>query len=237
MGLSRSRASNSDAGNSSGGLVGSSGASLDRGSSGGSRSTGSRGGSGAGAAGAGGAAGRAASVESRAGDGVGGQGLVDVDLNTRVGVLVESSTEGTLGLVATTAGNLEVETLGVVLSTILVTSGVKGNDFVTHDIVAGSNAAGDGHGPAVVAGDQIVGGPGVVTAADEALLIDLEELELGLVDGGAVAVAVGEVGDDRTLVTLGPGSPLQLDLLASSDLSRDSAVFGVLVADNVGIGI
>ena len=63
---------------------------------------------------------------------------------------------------------------------------------------------------------------------------DLEELERRLVDGRAVAVAVGQVVDHRPVVALGPGVPLQLDSAACGNLGVDSAVAAVAVADDVG---
>lgn len=116
---------------------------------------------------------------------------------------------------------------------------MQGDDLVAEDVVASGDAAGDGHGPAVVVGDQVVGGPGTggTAAIDETALADLEPLEGGLVDGRAVAVAAGEVVDDGAVVALGPLSPLQLNLSSGLDRSRELGVLGILVADDVGVGV
>ncbi|CRK28558.1 hypothetical protein BN1723_014141, partial [Verticillium longisporum] len=77
-------------------------------------------------------------------------------------------------------------------------------------------------------------GAGGAGAGDEADLGDLEELERGLVDGGAVtAAARGEVVDDGTLVGLGPGVPLEEDLATGGDDGGALGVGGAAVAGNV----
>lgn len=216
------------------------------GGSAGSRGTGSSGGgsgSGAGRRGTGGAAGRAAGgsgvVHSRTGDVVGAQGLVDVDQDTRVGVLVEGFTLGAGVGGATTAGNLQVETLRVVLGAILVLSGVQGNDLVAQDVVTSLEGRGNGHSPAVVVGDQVVSGPGSgdFSVADEAALVDLEELKVSLGDIGAVTVAVGKVSQDGTVVAGRPVSPLKLNSTTGLDVSGDSTRLSALVADDVRVRV
>jgi hypothetical protein len=116
---------------------------------------------------------------------------------------------------------------------------VQSDDLVAEDVVAGLDAAGDSDSAAVVVADQVVGGPGAGNGAvvDETTLVDLEELQSCLVHGGAVAIAVGQVGDDRAVVTLGPLSPLQLDATTGLDGSRDGTRLGTLVTDDVRRGI
>lgn len=125
------------------------------------------------------------------------------------------------------------------MSTVLVASAVKSNDFVTKDVTTSGNVAGDGHGPAVVVGNQVVGSPCTRDAAlvDDTLLGNLEELKLGLVNGGTVAVAAGEVVDHGTVVALGPLSPLQLNITTGGNGSRQLRVLSTLVADDVGVRV
>jgi hypothetical protein len=110
---------------------------------------------------------------------------------------------------------------------------------MTEDVVAGLDGTGDSDGAAVVVADQVVGSPGTRDAAviDETSLVDLEELQSGLVDGGAVAIAVGQVGDDRAVVRLGPLRPLQLDAATCLDGSRDGSILGTLMTDDVRRGV
>lgn len=90
---------------------------------------------------------------------------------------------------------------------------MEGNDLVTENIVAGSQAGGDGDGLGQVVGDELVRGPGTTggRARDETALGNLEEFKGGLVDGAAVTVAVGKVVDDGAVVGIRPGVPLQGD--------------------------
>lgn len=64
-------------------------------------------------------------------------------------------------------------------------------------------------------------------------MIDLEERKLGLVDGGAGAVAVRHVGDYGAEVGVGPGGPEEGDGLAGGDGDRGCAGGGGFVADDV----
>lgn len=210
------------------------------GSNRGSGGSSSRGGSGGGCGGTGGArVGGGTSVESGSRNFVVAQRLVDVDLDTGVRVLVQSGTQGTRGRVAATTSNLEVNALGVVLGAVGLASRVQSNDLVTHHIVARLDAAGDGNSVAVVVADEVVGGPGTrnIAVIDQTSSVDLEEFEFGLVNGRAVTVAVSKVGDDRTVVRLGPLSPLQLNLTTSLDRGGDGTGLAILVADDVAAGV
>jgi hypothetical protein len=112
---------------------------------------------------------------------------------------------------------------------------VQSDDLVAEHVVASLDGAGDSNRPTVVVAPQVVGGPGART--DETSLIDLEELQGGLVDGRAVAIAVGQVGDNGAVVALSPLAPLQLDAATSLDRSRDGTGPGILVADDVRRGV
>jgi hypothetical protein len=112
---------------------------------------------------------------------------------------------------------------------------VEGDDFVTEDIVAGCDVGWYGHGPAVVRRNELVAGPGAWwrSVVDQTTLVDLEELERGLVHICTVAVARGEVVEDRAVMAIWPWRPLQLDGVTSGDFCCQSARFGTLVADDV----
>ncbi|GJC98596.1 hypothetical protein ColKHC_07422 [Colletotrichum higginsianum] len=160
--------------------------------------------------------------------------LADGDEDTGVGRGVEGSTLGTGGELRAGAGNLDVEALGVVLGAVLLAGGVESNDLVAPDVLAGLQGGGDGDLPGEVLGDELVGSP---AAAGETSLLDLEELERGLVDGGAVVTARGEVVDDGALVGLGPGVPEDLELVTGGNLGGQGSVLGVAVADDVGTSV
>lgn len=133
------------------------------------------------------------------------------------------------------ARDLDVDALGVVLGAVFVARRVQGDDLVAQHVVARLEGAGDGHGPAVVVGDEVVGRPGArrVSVVDQARLVDLEELQLRLVDGRAVAVAVGQVRDDRPVVAGRPGRPLQLDGAAGGHGGCQQRGRRIPVADDV----
>lgn len=87
-------------------------------------------------------------LDGRAGDGVGRERLVEVEEDTRVGRGVEGGEVATTadGLAAT-ASDLEVDALGVGLSTVGLASRVKTNDLVSENVVSGLEVLGDGELP------------------------------------------------------------------------------------------
>lgn len=175
--------------------------------------------------------------QGRAGDGVGVKRSVDVEQDALVVSLVQLSALDTGGLLRAGASDLEVEALGVGLGTVLLASGVESDDLVTENVGAGGNVLGDLDQPAVaVLQELVIGvGTGAGLAVDEALLRDLEELEVGLVDLlAAISAARSKVVQDGTLVGLGPGVPLDEDGGTSGDLGVAASVLGVTVADDVG---
>lgn len=180
-----------------------------------------------------------AAVGSRAGDGVSGQGGVDVDEDAILSGSVELGTLDTGGSGSTGTGDLEVEALGVVLGAILLLSAVESDELVTEDVVAGGDGGRDLDHPAVVVVDQLVSTPGAgdLGVADETDTVDLEELQIGLVDGLAAAVAARQVVQDGTVVGVGPGGPLDVDLLTGTDDNVGLGVCGVLVADDVRVAV
>jgi hypothetical protein len=172
---------------------------------------------------------------SRAWDGVAGRVVVDVELDALVVGLVQLSSEGTLRELRAGTGDLEVEALGVVLSTVLLATGVESNDLVTENVRTGLDVLGDLDEPAVVVGNELVRGISTgVTGLDKTSLVDLEELEGLLVDGLTTGRTTrGQHVNDRSLVALGPGVPLDVDLLTSLDLGVALGVLSIAVADDV----
>jgi hypothetical protein len=177
-----------------------------------------------------GARARARTVESRSRDLVLGGTLVRVEENTGLRVSVELCSQSTLGVVSTRASDVNVEALGVVLSTILGTSAVKGDDLVTEYIASSGKSLRDSAGPGVVVLDKIGCSPGAVESSS----IDLHPLEGGRVRLGALSRALGDVSQDRTDVRLGPVRPLELNGAASLDGERAASRCGLLVAGNIG---
>lgn len=165
--------------------------------------------------------------------------MVDVDQDTGIGWGVEFFTSGASGTGGTATSDLQVDALRVVLGTVCVSGRVKSNDFMAQNIVSRCDGVRDCYSPAVVGGDKLVGSPcawdgGVV---DQTTLINLDEVQRGLIHGRTVAIAVGEIGDNRTVMAIGPCGPLELDSASCSNRGRNRSRCGILVADNVWVGI
>jgi hypothetical protein len=104
---------------------------------------------------------------------------------------------------------------------------------MAEDIVAGSNRLGDLHHPAVVVLDELVVAPDtrdsrVINQSDT---IDLEELERRLVNRLARTVARSQVVNNRSVVSIRPLSPLQVDLVSRRDSNVALGVRGIERAD------
>lgn len=87
--------------------------------------------------------------QSGAGDGVGGEVLVEVEENTGVLSGVERCSGDTAGGGGAGASDHEVDALGVELSAVGLSTGVEGDDLVAENVVARSKARGDVDGPGV----------------------------------------------------------------------------------------
>lgn len=148
------------------------------------------------------------------GDLVRRQGLVDVDEDTRVLRAVQLRAQGAAGeAVCSGARDLEVDALRVVLGAADLVGGVQRDRLVAQDVFAWSDARRDRHGPRASGADHVVRCPVARgrAAVDEAGLVDLGELQLALVDAGAIAAAGGQVVHHRAVVGFGPVGPFQLD--------------------------
>lgn len=101
--------------------------------------------------------GRQATPHGRAGDGVAGQGRVDVDQDAWRTRFVKGGTLLANGasrarVFGARAGELDIKALGVVLRSVGLLGAVKGDDFVTEDEFAGLNVGRDLDSPGVVIG-------------------------------------------------------------------------------------
>lgn len=145
---------------------------------------------------------------------------VDIKLDTLVASLVQLFTSSTSRASITATSNLNIDTLHIVLRTVLLTSRVQRDQLMAQNIVAVRNSLGHRERVGVVVFNHVVTGPGTrgIAAVDQTLLVDLEELEAGLVDLGAVSVAGGQVVEDGAVVRLGPLGPLHFDLGAGLDI-------------------
>lgn len=136
--------------------------------------------------------------ESWAWDDVAGEGLVDVEEDAGVSLSVDGCAKSTTWACGAASSDLEVDALRVVLGAIRGVGRVEGNYLVTENVVSWGDGRRNGDGPAVVFGDELIRGACArVGARDDTTLVDLEELESGLVDGFARTIAVGQVVNDR----------------------------------------
>jgi hypothetical protein len=71
--------------------------------------------------------------------------------------------------------------------------------------------------------DQLVRGPLVGCGVNDTSTVELEELEALLLSGRAVARALGKVVQNRSMVRLGPGVPLEGHVTAGGDSDRSLA--------------
>lgn len=145
----------------------------------------------------------------RAGDGVVAEVLVEVEQDARIIGAVEGGEVATTGSGGAGASDLDVDALGVGLGAVGLASRVEGDNLVAEHVVSRGQAGGDIDLPGVAVGDQVVRGPVAgVGAGVEAGLGNLDPPERRLVNGAEVARDRGDVVNDGTVVTLGPGVPL-----------------------------
>lgn len=116
-------------------------------------------------------------------------GAGEIGHDTGVSGGVKLASRGPLWGSSAGARDLEVDALGVVLGAILLGSRVQGDDLVTENILAGSNAVWNSDGPGVVVLDELGGSPFAVFVSRRS---DLEELEVRRL-GGRGIVDLGQV--------------------------------------------
>lgn len=169
-------------------------------------------------------------------------GSVNQDLDTRVcGRVKGCSQSPPRKRISTVAGDLQQDTVWIGLRLVQLRSSHQGQDLVTEDIPSRRNRRWDGDGVAVVVLSELVSSPEAGVAvrrahADLADFGDFVKCKLCLVNFGAIAIAIGEVVQDRAFVALGPGGPLKMDVISSNDFQRLRTRGGANVADNVRIG-
>jgi hypothetical protein len=93
------------------------------------------------------------------GDRVAGEGLVKVEKDTGVVGTVKGGGGRTAGAGAATAGDLNVDALGVELGAVGVVGRVEGDDLVAENVLARGDGAGNLNVPRVAVGNELVGGP------------------------------------------------------------------------------
>lgn len=84
---------------------------------------------------------------------------VRIEVDTRVGVLVKRCAGGSRGIGGSRSRDLDVEALGIVLSTVQGASAVQGDDLVAEDVVSGGQRLGHRRGPLTALVDQRLGRP------------------------------------------------------------------------------
>jgi hypothetical protein len=86
---------------------------------------------------------------------------------------------------------------------------VKCDNFVAKDIVSSLDVRRDSHGSAIAGLDELIRCPSSRdrSLADKSTRIDLEELQCGLIHIGAVAIALGEVGNHWAMMVIWPSAP------------------------------
>ena len=161
-------------------------------------------------------------------------------MDARVLLIIQLRANGTLRSRITPTAYRNADARRIQLRGANIIRRMQGDDLVAQNVVAVLDGLWDRDVPrAVGLAEDIIRPPPGFAAADAELqlahLLDLEELQLGLVDGGAVAVAGCQVGDDGSVVRLGPCRPVQVDDAAGGDRGGGLLrVGGVDGADNVG---
>lgn len=92
----------------------------------------------------------------------------------------------------------------------------------------------------VIVHDQIIARPipGHDIPIIHSCLSNLHKLQFSLIDIlTALSGTLRDIVNDRTMMTLGPDSPLQFQRLSSIDFRGDTGWSGGFVADDVGVGV
>lgn len=147
------------------------------------------------------------------------------------------------------ATNLQVQALGIQLSTVVVLSTMKSDDLVTDDVVSGCESGRDDSRAGEVVADELVSDP--VSGGDESGLGDLAPAERAGAEVGAFAcihvsdvqkwisyevvrtVARGDVVDDWAPVAVRPCVPCKLDQVSSVDIGIELASCCTFVAVDI----
>lgn len=116
---------------------------------------------------------------------------------------------------------------------------MKCDDLVPKDVIPWGNTAGYIDSPAVVGGKKLVSGPLArdFGAIEEPFAVNLVELKFRLVYRGTLAITVGKVVDDGTVMRVWPLGPLELDSATSRNSGVQSCWSGSFVADDVRVTV
>lgn len=158
-------------------------------------------------------------------------------MNTRVRVLIQRRSQRALRLRSPRPGDRDVKALRITLRTVQTTSSMQSNNLVAQDVVARGDTSWDRRSPRIILRNQLRARPLLRSSIDTSSL-DLDPLQLRLIRLGAVAVAGGDVVNDRAVGVRPRASsrraPLERDLSASLHRRRERARRRVLVAVDVG---
>lgn len=112
---------------------------------------------------------------------------------------------------------------------------MKCNELVSHHVVSGCNRGWNLNHPAIVILNQLIIPPspwnyGVI---DKTNAINLEKFERRLVNTLAGIPAISQISNDRSMMRIRPGSPLEADFVSSSHDSMSLRIRCIQMADNV----
>jgi hypothetical protein len=90
---------------------------------------------------------------------------------------------------------------------------MQSNNLMSKNVITSFDISGDGDSAAVAIFDELIRSPSSRNSSitNQAASIDFEELQSGLIDIRAVAVAVRHIRDNGAMVIIRPSAPGQLD--------------------------
>lgn len=166
--------------------------------------------------------------------------VVNVVVNAGVLLVIQLRADGTLRSRVSATADRNADACGIELCGTDIIGRMQGDNLVAEHIVAIFDGLWDRDVPRPIGLAKDIIGPSTSFAAANtklqlAHLSNLEELQRGLVNGCAVAVAGRKVGDDGSVVRLWPCRPVQVNETACGDRGRGFLrVGGVDGADDVG---
>lgn len=170
--------------------------------------------------------------------------FIDTDPKARIFGRVQLCRLHPRRILGSVTSDLKVDAARIILCAALVASIVKGDPFVSYNIISRRDRFRDLRGPRVVLIVQLVRCPSVLSLKplpgwvdflQYPEFVDLEEFQRCLIDGFALAVAVGEVGHHRPMVGSVKGIPLKGDVRAGGNLDAHESVGRAFAADNIGV--
>lgn len=137
--------------------------------------------------------------------------------------------------VGTSTRYLKIDALRVVLGTVRLVGRMKSDDFVAEDVVTWCNALRYGNGPGVLSSNELIGSPEtrLCIPTDQTPLVNLIELQCGLVNHGARPMAIGKIVDHRAVMACWPVCPLERNTPSCLNLNVALAWGGPRVANGI----